>query len=829
MTGPQTRVNGNSTLEMGSSNQELLSHENKRKVTIVFLGVCIILVVIVFVSFSLIRPNLKPKPVPVVSNVHSIDINELVNGHYNPKTINSTWISDNELLYNDSSGNIVLFNVADNKKDILISNLDNIVQKPIKRFVLSADRRFLLVAHSYQKRFSNSYFAYYLVINLQTKAVTHVTDIQGTPRQLLLAQWSPIGNALAFVFMNDIFYWPSVEMPMQEIRLTRNGRSNTIHNGVPNWVYEEEVFINDPPFPTRFPYYPGDSHGISAMWFSKDGKKLAFVTFNDTTTPVMSIPQYGKPGSIAFQYTQTINMRYPKAGRPTPVVSISVIDVASLNPQSGIAPYALNILPPKDLTKMEPVLSAVTWASNVELAAVWMNRHQNKAHITLCSTSNDSCRIIMSIEEPLGWVSLFKPPMFSTDGTIMILIYTSDQVNDEDKYRHIIQLDLRSNESQPVPLTNGKYEVTDILAWDEINHEIYFVSSAEDDPSQRRVSKISDSPLNAPHSPLCMSCQTITVSGKKCLFAKSYFSERASYYIETCAGPEVPEIRLFDKSGRELIIWERNDDLREVLERFTLPEIKQFRIPTKDGVEAIVKFIMPPDIDTSGKTKYPLLIQVFGAPDTNFINNEFYLDWGSYMSVNHSIIYAFIEGRNSGMRGDKMRFAGHRRMGTVETEDVIFSVKYIHDHFAFIDKTRTGIWGWSYGGYNTLMILIKDTSNLIECGVAKSPIIDFLYYDAVYTDRIMGLPTVEDNMEGYMNASLLNKVSKLKHKKFFVLHGTSDEFVHFQQSMMFNKMLQTHDILFNWQAYPDKDHWIHGSETHVYHSMENYFIDCLKL
>ncbi|XP_039280619.1 venom dipeptidyl peptidase 4 isoform X1 [Nilaparvata lugens] len=784
----QTRVNGSSTLEMGNSNQELLSKGKKGKLTIILISLIIVaaLVTLIFISLSGPTPEFTKDASPLTLPVKSIALDDFLLGKLTPNRFNGTWVSDNEILYRDSELNVILLNVAKRTRKVLLTSTAFPVLNNAFKFELSADKKYLFIAHSYQRLYRHSYVAYYEIFNLATKTSISISDTMGAPRQLQLVTWSPVGNALAYVYMNDIFYWPSVEMFMHEVRITRNGRTHTIHNGVPDWVYEEEVF-----------------GGNQAMWFSTDGKRLAFATFNDTTTPVMTIPYYGSPGNFAFQYTQSVNIRYPKPGRPNPEVSLQVADLESISMQIGTSQNIkmTSIPPPSELAHSEPILQNVVWSSDTDLASIWMNRVQNKAVFKLCSLTTDPCKNILSLEESSGWIQMAdSKPLFSSDGKSMVFIYSSDQGDNAGAYRHLQLVDLTTTAAKPVPLTKGKFTVTELLAWDEANREVYFLSNLEGLPGQLRVSKVSDDPRNSPHKEICVSCKSLTHDGRKCLYSGASFSKGASYYTQTCAGPYIPEIRIFEKNGKEIMLWDENDVLRQMLSDVTLPTEKLLTVRLKDGFDAQVKLQFPPNMDMSGNTKYPLLIHVYGGPDSNLVNERFNLDWDTYLTVNKSIIYGSIDARMSGLKGDKMLYAGYRKLGTVEVEDQINVTKYLQNNFNFIDARNTAIWGWSYGGYVTVMTLATDKDDVFKCGIAVAPVTDWIYYDTIYTERYMGLPTVEDNLEGYANAALFGKVENLRHKSLFLVHGTLDDNVHYQQSMMLAKVLEENDILFRQQV-----------------------------
>ncbi|XP_063983383.1 venom dipeptidyl peptidase 4 isoform X10 [Diachasmimorpha longicaudata] len=218
---------------------------------------------------------------------------------------------------------------------------------------------------------------------------------------------------------------------------------------------------------------------------------------------------------------------------------------------------------------------------------------------------------------------------------------------------------------------------------------------------------------------------------------------------------------------------------------------------------------------------------VYGGPDTYQVTEKFHIDWGTYLVTNKNIIYAAIDGRGSGLKGNAMLFAGYRNLGTVEIYDQINVTRHLQESFPFIDKTRSGIWGWSYGGYAAGMSLAMDRDAVFKCGMSVAPVTDWALYDSIYTERFMGLPTASDNLNGYEQGQLLNKVDNIKSNSYYLIHGTLDDNVHYQQSLQLAKVLEQKDILFRQQTYTDEDHGIALLRAHLYHSMENFLDDCL--
>ncbi|KAH0820104.1 hypothetical protein GEV33_002687 [Tenebrio molitor] len=280
-----------------------------------------------------------------------------------------------------------------------------------------------------------------------------------------------------------------------------------------------------------------------------------------------------------------------------------------------------------------------------------------------------------------------------------------------------------------------------------------------------------------------------------CLYNVAEFSEDCSHYVLTCAGPDVPDISVHSLE-KKIIDWNQNEELQELTRTKRLPKSQRMSFEVEGGFKAQVNLKLPSDFDASGNTKYPMLVNVYAGPDSFQVVEKFNIDWGSYLAANKSIIYATIDGRSSGLKGNDMLFASYRRLGTVEITDQINVTKQIQDTLPYVDSRRTAIWGWSYGGYASGMILANDHEGIFKCGISVAPVTDWALYDSIYTERFMGLPTIQDNYEGYRNANLLLKYEGLRDKQYFLIHGTHDDNVHYQQSMLWAKVLEQNDILF---------------------------------
>ncbi|KAK5646663.1 hypothetical protein RI129_005127 [Pyrocoelia pectoralis] len=787
--------NSNFNVEVVQSNQELISEKRlgrKRRI-IMITGGAIVFIVGAAIVAALVVLSGSSNASPLEKEAKAISLEDYIDGRLNPKSFNGTWISGNEIMYRSQNGDIRVYNTDTLNHEILVSFHATPILPRAVDYSLSADRKFLLVAHDYQKIYRHSYVAQFTIINLKTFGTSSI-NVNGEVI-LQLAVWGPVGNAIAFVARNNIFYQPSAVSFSKQ--LTVDGHIGNVYNGIPDWVYEEEVLSTN-----------------QALWFSPDGKKLAYGKFTDTAVKIMTLPVYGEPGNLDFQYTKAVQVRYPKPGTKNPLVTLHVAD---LETNSDI-----ELPSPVNIANQEPILAAVAWATNDIVSAIWMNRVQNEAAIVMYNPSEPvSMLVINNMKQSNGWLELFTPPKFSKDGSKFLIIQSQDQENGAGAYRHLTIYSTSSN-NPGKPLTSGLYVVTEILEWDEENDLVYYQANMPNASEVQHVFTVSTSSLKTK----CITCNMQTLSKKlSCSYNSAQFSKDLSHHVINCEGPNVPETTIFSKN-KMIDVWESNPELQSLVRNVRTPVIEKLKFDVPGGFKANVMLKLPPDMDKSGETKYPMLVNVYGGPDSYQVVDRFNMDWGSYLAANKTIIYATIDGRGSGLRGDKLMFSLYRRLGTVEIEDQINVTRQIQKMLPYVDETRTAIWGWSYGGFASGMALAEDTSRVFKCGISVAPVTDWTLYDSIYTERFMGLPTPGDNEKGYDNAKLIEKYEGLRHKNYFLVHGTLDDNVHYQQSMLWAKVLEQNDILFRQMSYPDEDHSLGSVRPHLYHSLEQFLDEC---
>ncbi|KAK9306463.1 hypothetical protein QLX08_002845 [Tetragonisca angustula] len=709
--------------------------------------------------------------------------------NFRANTFNGTWRTDTKILYSDSVlGDILLFDAATGTSSSLLDfSVIADFNKPSVSF--SFDNSFAVIGYDYESGFRYSVYQRCVVYNTKTNSYTKIANGDRIP----LIKWSPTRNALIYVHENDIYY--QVFSDRGSIRrITDTGMLDTVYNGVPDWVYEEEVLAS-----------------ASAAWFSPDGRHLAFATFNDTNVREIGMLHYGIPGNMKYQYPEELKIKYPKTGSPNPVVSMTIVDLD--NPSKLI-----DLEPPIDVVGWDKVLYTVRWRNNYQVAVTWTNRVQNKAQIVLYDTKGNSTNIYYE-EESEGWLRIL-PPVFYNEHVIIVKL--QDSGTSAGRFQHAIRFKYTAGKLiDETDLTAGAKEVISILAVDHVRGRLYYLGSEFGAPSQRNLYSVQ---LNGNEKPVCVSCNVVSPEGNRCTYAYAYFSTDCSYYALSCSGPDPVFVTIRNANHRKVYNWEENRSLRRKVAARTQPTYKNLQV-AMNGYKCNVKLSLPPDFDE--KKRYPLLINVYAGPNTVRITDEASFGFDSYIVTNRSVIYGRIDGRGSAYKGSKMLFEIYRRLGTVEIEDQIAVTRLLQETYPWIDSSKTGIWGWSYGGYSTAMVLATDRESVFKCGISVAPVTSWIYYDSLYTERFMGLPTPEDNLYGYNHSDVTRLVEGIRGKKFMLIHGTGDDNVHYQQAMALNRALVDKDIMFEQQSYTDEAHALSGVFPHLYHTMDRFWANCL--
>ncbi|XP_062908401.1 dipeptidyl peptidase 4-like isoform X1 [Mobula hypostoma] len=708
-------------------------------------------------------------------------LDDYLNGMYSYKSYSLNWISDNEYLYRGNDDNLNRYNVETGKTSNFVSNT-TIEKVDASHYIVSADEKYVLLASNYTKLWRHSYFASYSVYDVEKRDFVKNANLNIKIQNIL---WAPVGHKLAYVWNNNIFL--KIKPEAIAMNLTTNGKEYDILNGIPDWVYEEEMFSSN-----------------NALWWSPNGRFLAYAEFNDTATEMIEYPFYGDG-----QYPETVKIPYPKAGSHIPSVRLFVADTEYLT--------SAEISAPNEILSSYYLVS-VTWVTEERICVQWINRRQNHSILTICDFNTDrwTCSKDKQFQEKstTGWIGEFQPsdPTFAPDNITFYKI-----LSDSNGYKHIYEI---RTQVTPKQLTKGNWEVTKILAL--LDNTLYYISNEyEQYPGRRNIYKIEVGKGN-PKSQ-CITCELMK---DRCQYYYAYFSKKGKYYYLYCYGPEMPIFGIYNTANHSVVkILEDNKDLEEKLKNIQMPT-KVLKSLQLDGTNYWYQMILPPHFDD--KKKYPLLIDVYGGPCSQKATAQFSISWATYLASTEGIIVASFDGRGSGYQGNKIMHAIYRRLGTYEVEDQIRAVRKFIE-MGFIDDTRIAIWGWSYGGYVTSMVL-GSGSKVFKCGMAVAPVSNWTYYDSIYTERYMGLPTDDDNLQFYKNSTVMEGAENFKLVDYLLVHGTADDNVHFQQAAQISKALVQKGVDFQAMWYTDKDHSLSNpAKSHLYIHMSHFLKQCFSL
>ena len=586
-----------------------------------------------------------------------------------------------------------------------------------------------------------------------------VEPLSETKGKVMIPTFSPDGRMVAFVRDGNIFI-KKFEFDT-EVQVTNDAERNKVMNGITDWVYEEEFET------TRL------------LSWSEDSGYLAFVRTDETEVQEYSMPMYG-----TSQYPTSYTYKYPKAGTPNSRVSLHIYNVVDrsrkeVNFRDG-APYYI------------PRIEFV--GREGQLAVFTLNRQQN--HLRLFYVQNKTLLPKLILEDKsktyvdshnVTW-SRFIPSGF---------IYPSER----DGFRHLYHYSDKGVLLRQV--TSGHYDVTNFYGADASGNLYY--QAADESPMRRSIYRIDPKGKRTALHPGQGSNQAI-------------FSDSFAYYISTFNNTTTPTVTAVYATGnlKPLRVLEDNQKLQHRLEEYRVSP-KEFITLTGAEGQAMNAWIVKPH-DFSPTRRYPVLMIQYSGPDSQQVLDQYGYGWEQVLA-SHGFIVVCVDGRGTGARGEEWRKCTYLRLGVKESADQIAAAKAL-GKLPYVDAGRIGIWGWSFGGYNTLMSLCHGDGTF-KVGIAVAPVTDWCFYDTIYTERFMRTP--QENPDGYKASSVLEVAHNLR-GKLLLIHGSADDNVHVQNAMDFAELLVQRDLPFDMALYTDKNHSIYGGKTrdHLFKKMISY-------
>lgn len=693
-----------------------------------------------------------------------------------PKSIEGiNWMNDGRfytsLVAEGTADFILKYDIKTGEvKDTVLNGLDlpEVNGNPVKidEYSFSADESQLLLATQKENIYRRSFKALYYIYDLKSKTLKGLAD--GAKQSY--ATFSPDGTKIAFVRNNNLYYMDLNSM--EEYAITTDGKWNYIINGSTDWVYEEEFGF------------------AQAFFWSPDSKKLAYYIFDESAVKEYNMQIWYGLYPIDYRF------KYPKAGETNSIVDIAVYNLSSKQK------VKMDLGEEKDL-----YIPRVYWTKDASLLSiVRLNRLQNKLEIIHGDVKTGETNIILT-EESDTYVDI----NYTDD-----LTYLNDnkhfiRTSEKDGYKHIYLHELDGDLVRQI--TKGSWEVSQFLGIDEKKNLLYYIST-EISPLERHLYSIAINGKNK--KKLSKEAGTHAVN----------FSPDFKYYINSHSSITTPlNVSLFTAPKGTLVkVLEDNVELESQIDRFSLGTKEFISFENSAGVKLNAYIIKPPDFDPS--KEYPLLMYVYGGPGSQLVLNDWggsRESWFQYLAQEGYIV-ACVDNTGTGGRGKAFKHATYAQLGKLEARDQIEGAKFFGS-LPYIDESRIGIWGWSYGGYMSSLSLFLG-NDVFKSAIAVAPVTNWRFYDTIYTERYLKTPGL--NPEGYDEYSPLSHIEKLK-GNFLLIHGTGDDNVHFQNTVELVNGLIAANKSFETFYYPNRNHSIYGGNTsiHLYNMMSQFLFENL--
>ncbi|MAZ95943.1 MAG: S9 family peptidase [Flavobacteriales bacterium] len=576
------------------------------------------------------------------------------------------------------------------------------------------------------------------------------------------ATYSPNGKRVAYVLGNNLFVYSILEQTHTQI--TQDGTFNSVINGATDWVYEEEFAL------------------VNAFWWSPDSRYIGFFRFDESDVRSFNMDVYGNE-LYPFPYT----FKYPKAGEDNSLVTAHVWDS-----EYGTVKQVL------DGTSYE-YLPRAKWSANGTWIISTMNRLQNDLKLYTVDASTGASSLLYH-ETDEKYLEINDELYFLEDGSFIML-------SDRNGWNHLYHITKRGNVKRQI--TKGAFNVTSFYGIDD-SQRLYYQSS-EAHPTERNIYSIK---ING-RSKAMLTAEKGTHRGT--------FTNDFSLFVNTYSAEGIPaQVSLRDNTGTLVRMLKRNERAEKALSKYTYTPKEFFSLPTPSGGELNAWMIKPTDFDDT--KEYPMFMYVYGGPGRQTVQNQY--DplngmWFQMLANEYDMIVVSVDNHGTDGRSEAFKKSTYGQMGKLETRDQTEAALELSKR-GYIDGNRIGIFGWSYGGYMASNCLFQ-SPEVFKMAIAVAPVTNWRFYDNIYTERYMGLPS--ENSAGYDADSPLSHVNGMSpNGKYMLIHGTGDDNVHVQNSMRMVEALVQADKDFKWFAYPDKNHGISGgnSRMHLYRMMTNF-------
>lgn len=646
----------------------------------------------------------------------------------------------------------------------------------IDGFIMSPDGKRILIQTNTQRIYRHSFSANYYIYTIQNNRIVPLST--NGPQQTPL--FSPDGLQIAFVRDGNIFIIKLL-YGNAEVQVTKDGEFNHVINGIPDWVNEEEFAVE------------------RAMVFTADGRQLVWLRYDESAVRQFPIPMFKglMPEKKVFSdYPGVYSYKYPVAGEKNSKVSVLSYDILSRKTRK--------IQVPTDDESYIPRIMMTGDSSSV--AIFTLNRHQDCLRIYMANPLSTLCRL--AVEE--------KVDKYVREEVINGIRITDKHIllpSDRDGNMHLYLYNLNGQLLRQID--SGNYEVSEVYGYDEQTKNTYYASH-EGGATEQYVWVAHE---NGKRNRL-----TLNAGWNEAVFSTDY-----KYFINTWSNLNTPPVQtLCSQNGKILSTLTDNRQVREKLSAYTWGTRELFTFTTSEGILLNGWMVKPSDFDVS--KRYPVIMYQYGGPGSQQVRNSWKIGMAQQGAAleqylcQQGFICVCVDNRGTGGRGASFEKSIYLTLGQQEARDQVETALWLGQQ-SYVDKDRIGIWGWSFGGFNTLMAM-SEGRNVFRAGIAIAPPTSWRYYDTIYTERYMRTP--QENPSGYDDCPI-SRVKNL-HGTLLLCHGLADDNVHYRNVAEYTEALVQADKDFRQLVYTNRNHGIYGGNTrnHLYRQCVNFFLEELK-